>query len=109
VNYDIRYIQLEKQVNLGAKEFDYSKAEVTFEKPGRNEKIKIKGSPITFSLSIPENARNREAAIRFIRWLFTEQAGLFETKGFSFFKPVFYGTREDYEPFKDFVVYGGEF
>ncbi|MGA1840757.1 MAG: substrate-binding domain-containing protein [bacterium] len=111
INYDIRYIPLEEEINLGSMEVEYSGAEVSFEKleDGGKEKVKIKGAPITMSLSIPSNALNRNGAIIFIRYILDNHVGQFKKHGFTFFRPGFYGEEKDYTMLKDYADYSGRF
>jgi molybdate/tungstate transport system substrate-binding protein len=111
INYDIRYIPLEKGINLGSMDVDYSGAEVVFEKLDGSKKqmIKIKGAPITMSLSIPSSAGNKNGAIMFIRYILNNHAGQFKKHGFTFFKPRFYGEEKEYTMFKNYADYSGRF
>jgi len=109
--HDIRYVELDKAINLGAGDADYSRAEVTFEKlaAGRNEKVTVRGAPVTWTLSIPDRGADRETAARFVRYLLSEKADVLEKNGMRpIKKPAFYGTKEALQPFADFAGYGGE-
>ncbi len=112
VNYDIRYIPLERGINLGSMDVDYSVAEVSFDKlvGGEKYKVTIRGAPVTISLSIPFNAVNKDGAIMFIRYMLKNHAEQFKKHGFTFFKPRFYGEKKDYFiMFRDYADYSGEF
>ena len=111
INYDIRYIPLEKGINLGSMDVDYSGAEVDFEtlEGGKKHRVKIKGAPITMSLSIPSNAGNKNGAMMFIQYILNNHADQFKKHGFTFFKPKFYGEEKAYTMFKDFADYSGTF
>jgi molybdate/tungstate transport system substrate-binding protein len=108
---DIRFIKLDDRINLGSPEMDYSGVEVSFTntQSGRKEAVTVKGSHITYGLTIPTNAPNRDKAIEMVRYLLAENRDVFDVKGFTFFKPRFYGTREDFKPFESFADYAGEF
>lgn len=111
LKYDIRFVELDPKVNLGSEEIDYSSAEVTFSKlkAGAQEAVTVKGSLITYGLTVPENAPNSERAIGFVGYLLQNKKDHFTARGFSFFKPRFYGTPENFKPFEDFADYAGGF
>ena len=111
LKYDIRYIKLDTQIDLGTPGQDYSAAEVTFKKlkSGAEETVSVKGSLITYGLSIPSNAPDAQTAVGFIKYMLGRKKEIFNEKGFSFFTPKFYGSREDYEQFKDIAEYAGDF
>jgi len=56
---------------MGTAEVDYSMAQISFKtlKGGKYVYISVKGTPITYSLSIPVNAPNRKKAIELIQYL----------------------------------------
>lgn len=108
---DIRFIALDDRINLGSPEMDYSDAEVSFvnTQSGKKERVTVKGSHITYGLTIPTNAPNREKAVEMAGYLLSSRKDVFELKGFTFFKPRFYGSKEDFKPFESFADYAGEF
>jgi len=108
---DIRFIELTKEINLGSADADYSGVEVSFTglKAGKKETIKIKGSQITYGLTIPDNAPNMKKAIEFVRYILQNKKDVFADKGFIFFKPKFYGRKDSFKPFEAFADYAGEF
>ena len=108
---DIRFIQLDDRINLGSPGMDYSDVEVSFvnTQSGKKETVSIKGSHITYGLTIPVNAPNKEKAKEMVKFLLCGKEDVFILKGFAFFKPRFYGTREDFKPFESFADYAGEF
>jgi len=110
ISNDIRYIQLDKDINLSSNDIDYSPAKVQFKKlkTGSEETVTVAGEPVAYGLSIPVNAQNKEGAVKFINYLFNRK-DLFESFGFIYFKPKFYGTKEDFEQFKDIADYAGDF
>jgi molybdate/tungstate transport system substrate-binding protein len=111
IKYDIRFIPLDSAINLGSHDVDYSGAQIRLNNPrgGKQPGLTVTGAPITYSLTIPINAPNKKQAILFINWLLANRVSLFKEQGFRFFKPVFYGTKEDYLPFKDLADYKGVF
>jgi len=110
INNDIRYITLDKDINLSSYQIDYSKAEVRFKKlkSGAEEFVSVKGEPITYSLSIPLNAQNKPGAVKFVKYILSKKDE-FALSGFTLIKPIFFGNRQDYEPFKDITEYSGDF
>jgi len=111
IKYDIRFIPLDSAINLGSHDVDYSGVQLRLNNP-QDEKqpyLTILGAPITYSLTIPINAPNKKQAIRFIVWLLTNNVSLFKEQGFRFFKPIFFGTKQDYTPFKNLADYKGVF
>ncbi|MFC1484961.1 substrate-binding domain-containing protein [bacterium] len=107
IKYDIRYIDLDKKINLGSSDIDYSSAEVSFKTfaEGKTKILKIKGSPITYSLTIPINAPNKKDAYTFIKYLLTDKKNILSFYGLKIFKPKFYGSKKDFEIFKSFAEY----
>ena len=109
--HDIRFISLDPGINLGARDRDYSASSVTFQKKSASgvQTIRVKGSPITYSLSIPSNAPNPEKASRFIIELLSKEKENMEEAGFIVNKPIFYGSEKDYLPYQTLCRYGGSF
>lgn len=111
IGQDIRYIQLDPEVNLGSAEYDYSSARVTFNKmkSGTQKNITVIGAPITFGVTIPDEVlHSKSDAIRFLKFLIHEKRKLFTRKGFTAIQPSFYGRKEDFKPFKKYAVYKGK-
>jgi ABC-type molybdate transport system substrate-binding protein len=71
--------------------------------------IPLKGEPdpALYSLSIPDNAPNPEAAVILVRTLLTTWRDVWEEKGFVMIKPAFFGDRASYSLFRDIADYGG--
>lgn len=111
ISHDIRFIELDKAINLSSPDIDYSGAEITFKKlkSGTEEFFTVKGSPVTCGLSIPNNAPNSDGALKFVRYFLTECRNEFQDYGFVLFKPKFYGSKDEYEHFKDIADYAGAF
>jgi molybdate/tungstate transport system substrate-binding protein len=106
VAQDIRYIRLDRSVNLGSVDVDYSAARVSFTKGGAGggKKLTVKGAPITWALSIPDRGADAESAARFVRWLLTDRKEVLKKNGFRpLAKPRFYGSAESAKPFSDLV------
>jgi molybdate/tungstate transport system substrate-binding protein len=60
------YISLPEEINLGAQRFSELYALESYTTASGQQ---ISGAPILFTVSIPETARNREAAVAFVRFL----------------------------------------
>lgn len=108
LNYDIRFVELPAEIDMGSEKADYSKASVSFRNTAGKE-IKVSGSPICYALSIPAKSANAEGALKFVRFLLADSSKRMESSGLRLFKPKFYGTKEDFEPLKDFAVHAGAF
>jgi len=100
---DIRHIRLDRKINLGDMNEDYSSVSVRLQ----NGKT-IKGGPVIFSLTIPSNAEHPETAAKFIRYLLTEKNGVLKSRGFTPMKPSFHGKKDFLQPFADFADFSGE-
>lgn len=108
---EIRFIPLEPGINLGQERADYSGAEAayTVTKAGKTREITVKGSVVTYGLSIPDNAGNPKMAKKLVEYLLMQNAKIFEDKGYLFYKPKFYGTKEKYREFSEMADYAGTF
>ena len=107
---DIRFIELDRRVNLGDVQTDYSTARITFRtlKAGSSEKIIVHGSPVMWTLTIPDEVKRKDG-IRFVRYLLESARAELENNGFTPLKePHFYGEREDYEHFAGLARQAGE-
>jgi molybdate/tungstate transport system substrate-binding protein len=111
VEHDIRYISLDKAINLGADDVDYASAQVAIktDKSGEESQLTVKGSPITYSLSIPNSAVHRRQAVALIRYILTKYPKQSDNFGYRFFQPKFYGSENDFTGFKDIAIYAGAF
>lgn len=111
IQYDIRYISLDKKINFGNSDTDYSNATISLSRKEaeRERHITFHGSPIIYSLSIPTNAPAKEKAVEFIRFILLSKTEQFIKNGFLLFKPIFYGKKNEFVPFADFADYGGDF
>ena len=111
VEHDIRFIPLDNRINLGTADEDYTSAQVTIKthKSGNDSVITVTGSPITYSLAIPISATNREQAIALIRYIFAKHQSQSDAFGYRFFRPRFFGPKDDFVHFKDVSTYAGTF
>ena len=109
IAHGIRFIVLDKAVNLGATDVDYSGAEVSFAKlkAGAQETVTVKGAPICWTLAIPARSAKAEAAIRFAKWMIAEKVDVLRKNGLRPIAPVFYGPAEKFEAIKAFAQNGG--
>ncbi len=78
VQHHLRYVKLDDHINLGNYNYDsfYRQAvvKVTGKKPG--QWITKRGKSCTYGITMLTNARNREAAIAFLEYLFSPAGGL---------------------------------
>mgnify|MGYP000117194454 CR=1 FL=1 len=109
---DVRYIALDEKINLGSPDMDYSGAEVTFEAPGATEEgaVTMRASPIVWTMTIPQEGADREAAVRFIRYLLEDKSELLKRNGFRPLKPArYYGAKDMWSSFRDIADYRRKF
>jgi molybdate/tungstate transport system substrate-binding protein len=95
IGHGVRFIALEKAVNLGSADGNYSGAEVTFEKlkAGAKETVTVKGAPICWTLSIPDPAGSGDAG--FANWMLHERAAVIEKNGLRpMSPPLYYGPAD---------------
>jgi ABC-type molybdate transport system substrate-binding protein len=85
VEQDIRYIEIDSAINMSS---------------GADE--------IVYALSIPENAEHRAASEKFVRFVLSDENGMFAESGFTTMRARFFGPRDRYELFKSYAVYAGE-
>ena len=102
---------MDKGINLGATDLDYTSAQVTINtrESGKESVKNVKGSPITYSLTIPTSAINQEQAVDLIHYIFTMDQIQADAFGYRFFEPRFFGSEDDFAYFKDITAYAGTF
>ncbi|MBN1595077.1 substrate-binding domain-containing protein [candidate division FCPU426 bacterium] len=108
MQYDIRFIPLSPEINMGAEGQDYSRAEVKYQQKN-GKTVAVAGSRITYGLSVPTNAPQPEKAKAAALWLLSGHGQLFRDKGYVYYKPKFYGPRAEYGYFSAIADYAGEF
>jgi len=111
VAHDIRYIELDRRVNLGSDEIDYSSATVSFNRleAGAAEVVTVEGSPIVWTLSVPDRGADAAAAAEFIRYLVVERRDAIERNGFRAMpRAKYYGPASAFAPFAEFADRAGE-
>ncbi|HOX05440.1 MAG TPA: substrate-binding domain-containing protein [Planctomycetota bacterium] len=107
----VRFIALDKAVNLGSADVDYSGAQVTFEKlrAGAKETVTVRGEPICWTLTIPDGATGAQAAGRFASWLLAEKADVLKRNGLRPLSPaLLYGPAEKAGPFGSLARRAGD-
>lgn len=75
VQHKLKHILLPPAINLGKKEFEsnYASAVVELNDHVTQKKTLLKGEPILYAFSIPENAANQEGAIKFAELMLSEK------------------------------------
>ncbi len=88
VQHGLMYVQLPPEVNLGSPKLAdlYSKVKVHIFSGSKREKV-IKGAPIAYGLTVTKVARNREQALKFVRFILTKGLDVFEESGQPPVKP----------------------
>jgi molybdate/tungstate transport system substrate-binding protein len=78
VQHELRFVELPDQINLGDYHYDdfykQAVAEVAGEKPGTF--MRKKGKSCTYGVTLIQDARNKRAAIAFLRYMLDPQGGL---------------------------------
>ncbi len=108
--HDIRYIRLDDSINLGDPSGDYSsiKIELNNHKDSNDGSYTVYGTPITYSLSIMNNAANRDNAVEYIKCILKNKK-ILEDLGYRAIKPRFYGSTDQYRTFSGLCEYAGKF
>ena len=110
VAHGIRFIELDKRVNLESPEVEYGQVEVHFAKlkSGVREMVAMRGAPIVWSIVEPRGGTVSELADNFVKYLVSRQTGALESAGFHVLaKPKFHGPRDAYARFADVAEYAG--
>jgi len=73
--HNLKYVKLPPEINLSAVDYEdfYAQAEVEVAGAQPGEKILMKGSPIVYAVTIPQNSPHQELAITWIDFLLSEQ------------------------------------
>jgi len=111
IAHAVRYIELDKRVNLGAPDVDYGRAEVRFArlKSGPGEMIAVRGSPIVWSAVGPRGAENDVAAEALVLYLLSTKADDLDRAGLRpLVRARFFGPRDIYSRFREVADYAGE-
>lgn len=110
IAHGVRYIGLDKRVDLGAPDGDYGGVEVCFAKlkAGARESVAIRGAPIVWSVVEPRGSASPQRADRLVEYIIAKQAGALEGAGFrALTPPLFHGPRDAYARFSGVAEYGG--
>ncbi len=92
IRNDIRFIKLPTSYNFSKKSETLEGLSIMIDLPGdNNRKMKVNADPALYSVSIPENAENRKAAVEFLKLLLNRSTDILEKSGFRLMDPVFHG------------------
>ena len=71
LQHNLRYLELPPQINLGDRSLaeQYARATLTVRGSSPGDSLKVTGTPITYSFTIPHNAENPQLAKEFARFL----------------------------------------
>ncbi|MCF7790782.1 MAG: tungstate ABC transporter substrate-binding protein WtpA [Victivallales bacterium] len=75
VQHKMKYVKLPEQINLGSPEYSdfYKKATIKISGKTPGSFITQTGAPIVYGLTIPENAPDKKAAIKFLNFMLSEK------------------------------------
>lgn len=76
--HNLNYITLPDEINLSNSEYEdyYSSAFIELSGKNRDETIIQKGEPMIYAMSMLKNTQNKNAAMQFIEFLFSEDKGI---------------------------------
>ena len=107
VAHDIRFIELDRRINLGTEEVDYSRATIALRKAGGGN-LTVKGGPIMWALSIPDRGADAKTAREFIAWSLARGDAL-RRHGFRpLDTPRYFGPAEGFAQLAAFAERGGD-
>lgn len=88
--HNLKYIEFPDEINLSSSKFEENYKKVFVEVPGKNGKeTKIYGKSINYSFTIPKNANNKENAVKFIKFMYSNKGKkIFKDKGMDLFANV---------------------
>jgi len=77
VQHQLKFVQLPDEINLGNTDYNdfYRQAMVEISGKSPGEKVKKTGKAITYGVTILKNAKNRQGAIAFLRYLLDPKGG----------------------------------
>lgn len=107
--WDLRYIPLDPRVNQGDPARDYRMAEVCFRSLVGDREIRIVGSPIYYTLTVPDQHADAAAALAFIQFILTRSNETWRNLGYQLLpRAQFYGPREKFaDNFANLADYAG--
>ncbi len=74
----LKYVELPKEINLGSADLKKYYSQVSVDIDGKKPGTEIiqKGEPMIYGLTIPNNAPNKETAIKFVKFVLSKNEGL---------------------------------
>jgi len=103
IAHDIRFIELDDRINLGSNDVDYASASVSYRtlRSGVPVTATVRGSPITWTLSIPDRGADVEPAKAFVLYLLMKRRDVLRKNGFRpIAGPRFYGPESAHAPYR---------
>ena len=97
VQHKLNYVELPKEINLmdpsNAKDYATVSVELAGKEPGT--KMKVKGEPIVYGLTIPKTAPNAKGAMSFVKFVLDPKGGLlvFQNMGQDIVGPSSFGDK----------------
>ncbi|MDK2886041.1 MAG: molybdate/tungstate transport system substrate-binding protein [Thermosipho sp. (in: thermotogales)] len=90
LQHNLKFIEFPDEINLSSNKYSENYKKVFVEVPGKNgELIKIFGTPINFSFTILKNAPNKDAALKFIKFIYSKKGEeIFKENGMELFSQV---------------------
>lgn len=78
LQHGLRFIELPREVNLSSPDLAgrYASVEVKIRGQKPDTFVTLKGEPMVYGLTIPNNAPNKELAVKFTRFFLSKQGGL---------------------------------
>ena len=85
VSSDLKFLEFPPEINLGSEKFAENYRNAVVRIIGKSgKKVELKGEPILYSFTIPKDAKNKDGAIEFLRFLISDSGRkIFEKYGFS--------------------------
>ena len=97
VPHNLSYVELPKEINLMDPALDKEYATVSVELAGKEPgtKMKVKGEPIVYGLTIPKTAPNAKGAMSFVKFVLDPKGGLpvFQNMGQDIVGPSSFGDK----------------
>ena len=97
VQHNLSYVELPKEINLMDPALDKEYATVSIELAGKEPgtKMKVKGEPIVYGLTIPKTAPNAKGAMSFVKFVLDPKGGLpvFQNMGQDIVGPSSFGDK----------------
>jgi len=98
IQHGLKHIILPDQINLGSDQNNADYLRVLMKVRGKeaSDELELRGKTITYGVTVPKNAANREGAIAFLQCLFNPMGGLgvLEGMGLTPLKPCLISTEE---------------